>query len=63
MSRSYRKPYWNPIAPGNPKRQANKTVRQTRDIADGKAYRKVFCSWSIHDFGFYHPQYPELYRK
>lgn len=52
MSRSYRK---NPIIHYAPesgawgKRQANKKVRRTRDIPDGKVYKKCYCSWNIHD--------------
>ena len=33
------------------KRFANKTVRNYKHkIANGKAYKKLFCSWDIHDF-------------
>jgi hypothetical protein len=34
------------------KRQANKKVRRTRSLASGKAYRKVYDSWNIHDYSF-----------
>ena len=54
MSRSYKK---NPIytdgrtpTPKKIKRIANKKVRHTKNLADGKAYRKVFESWNIHDY-------------
>lgn len=32
------------------KRQANKKVRRTEGIPNGKQYRKVFCSWDIFDW-------------
>jgi len=32
------------------KRQANKRVRRTKDISDGSAYKRVYCSWNIHDY-------------
>lgn len=53
MSRSYKK---NPILKSCPKdgtygkRQANKRVRRFKDeISDGKEYRKLYCTWNIHD--------------
>lgn len=34
-----------------PKRQANKKVRRyKKGLSDGKAYKKLFCSWEIHDY-------------
>lgn len=54
MSRSYKKEpvytdysrkttkYW--------KRQANHKVRRENNIPNGKAYRKVYNSWKIHDY-------------
>ena len=32
------------------KRQANKKIRREAYVADGKAYRKHFESWDIHDY-------------
>ena len=32
------------------KRFANKTVRHTKDIPNGMAYKKLFCSWDICDY-------------
>lgn len=33
------------------KRQAGKAVRRYKsDIANGKSYRKLFCSWNICDY-------------
>ena len=57
MSKSYKK---TPIIKDNTgtkqlqwyKRHANKTVRRTADIANGKAYKKVYCTWNIHDYSF-----------
>jgi len=35
------------------KQLANKTVRKHRGcITDGKGYRKLYCSYNIHDFRF-----------
>lgn len=67
MSRSYRAPYWvdgygskhKKIA----KRSANKTVRNSKEIADGKMYRKVSCSWNICDFKFEDPENYKVRRK
>lgn len=54
MSRSYKK---TPIQKDNvggrksAKRTANKKVRQYKgEIADGKSYRKIYCSWEIYDW-------------
>ena len=33
------------------KRQANKKVRREKDFSkNGKAYKKLFNTWNIHDF-------------
>jgi len=56
MSRSYRKtPILSDQQGGGlgvrkAKRLANKAVRQTPDVASGRSYRKVSCSWSICDY-------------
>lgn len=53
MSRSYKK---HPIVKDNKngrkfeKRQANKKVRRTTDIPDGRTYRKVYWRDKIYDF-------------
>lgn len=52
MSRSRRKPWIKDHVPGG-KRQANHKVRRTKDIANGKSYKKVYDSWSISDWKFY----------
>ena len=51
MSRSYKKhPYVKDPADKRMKRYANKKVRHTKDIPNGKAYKKVFNSWAISDY-------------
>lgn len=51
MSRSYKKhPIVKDPAGKYMKRFANKKVRRTKDIPNGKAYRKVFETWDISDF-------------
>lgn len=58
MSRSYKK---NPIVKDGHsgkfgKRLANRKVRHCKkDIANGKAYKKIFESWDIHDFVYRYP--------
>ena len=50
MSRSFKKTAgWcdrNPFS----KKLANKKVRKTEELPNGKSYKKVFESWNIHDF-------------
>ena len=50
MSRSFKKhPGWcdrNPWA----KKQANGIVRKYKHLVNGNMYKKVFCSWEIHDY-------------
>ena len=53
MSRSYKKhPRAKDSAAKDMKKFANKKVRHTKDIPNGKAYRKVFESWKISDFNW-----------
>ena len=54
MSRSYKK---RPIGTdGSPhttkemKRHANSKVRKTKGIYNGNSYKKLFCSYDIHDY-------------
>lgn len=54
MSRSYREP-WYTIGYGSngrkwAKRYANRVVRNSMDVPNGKAYRKYSESWDICDF-------------
>ena len=51
MSRSYKKhPFCKDKNKKGAKRTANKKVRRTKDIPNGKAYKKVFESWNISDY-------------
>lgn len=54
MSRSYKKVPIIKIAPKDgteEKKFANKKVRRCKEtIPNGKAYRKLFQSWDIHDY-------------
>ena len=53
MSRSYKK---SPVCKDQNnrfmKRFANKTVRHSMSVPDGKAYRKFFQSYNISDYSF-----------
>lgn len=61
MSRSYRKPYLKDNTKNGgakiAKRTANHKVRKTKELANGKSYKKVYNSWNIHDFSFYSPNW------
>jgi len=57
MSRSYKK---NPVLTNSgssyrkcAKRLANKAIRMTEDVPDGKIYRKFYSSWDICDYKSY----------
>jgi hypothetical protein len=46
------------------KRQANRAVRDAKEApADGGAYKKESCSWSIRDWSFYDPTNRKARRK
>jgi len=50
MGKSYKKAVGKYAPEGNwGKKEANRKVRRTKNIPDGKAYRKIFCSYDIHD--------------
>lgn len=58
MSRSFRKPWVTDGYKGSKRRQffkrySNKVIRKTKDISDGKAFRKVTDSWDISDYRWY----------
>lgn len=38
------------------KRQANKRIRKSESVPDGKAYRKFFESWDICDYKIHYSQ-------
>lgn len=62
MSRSYKHTPVITDCSGRPhiakyyKRQANRKVRHTFDVLNGKQYRRVYNSWNIRDFISYWPQ-------
>lgn len=56
MARSYRKPYFTSSGSNYRaymKRLANKRVRRSFAVPDGKAFKKFSCSYDIDDFGWY----------
>ena len=53
MSRSYKKHNRaKDSANKGMKKYANKKVRHTKNVPNGKAYKKVFCSWNISDYNW-----------
>lgn len=53
MSRSYKKhPRCKDSANKDMKKFANKKVRHTKNIPNGKAYKKIFESWDISDWNW-----------
>jgi hypothetical protein len=69
MSRSKKAPYYTDQQTSTSgrskqaKREANRRVRKTEEVADGKAYRKVSNPWDIRDWSFHCPDDPKAYRK
>ena len=74
MSRSYRKNLWITDGQGGPsqgwkkcrgvkwsKRQANKRIRRTPNISDGKQYRKFYEYWDIRDYKYQYDPNPWVY--
>lgn len=61
MSRSYKKHnrVKDPVNKGM-KKYANKKVRHTENIPNGKVYKKVFCSWDISDWIWIRDQFETL---
>lgn len=61
MSRSYKKHLWESCNEGSSykrfiKNYANRIIRHTHDIPNGKTYRKYFESWNISDYkGLWNP--------
>jgi hypothetical protein len=43
------------------KRYSNKRVRQTKDIPNGRAFRKVADTWNICDYRWLHFERPERF--
>ncbi len=54
MSRSYRKPIitqsYGGKHRGYAKNQANRLIRRTKDVPNGKAYRRFYNPWDICDW-------------
>lgn len=53
MSRSYRKNLWitqEGKAKAYFKNQANRKIRRTEDVPDGRAFKKYYCSYDISDY-------------
>lgn len=62
MSRSYKKhPFVKDPANKFMKRYANKKVRRTPNIPNGKAYKKVFESWDISDWRWWWDKQNAIY--
>ena len=60
MSRSYKRtPIYTDYSRKTTKyfkRQASHKIRRSTDVPDGRAYRKFYCSWYIHDRISYWPK-------
>jgi hypothetical protein len=52
MSRSYKKAIFQAAGCKDMKKDANRCVRRQDEVPDGKAYRKVFSSYSICDIKY-----------
>jgi hypothetical protein len=67
MSRSYKHNPWHKDGGPNYRRfqknQANRKVRRSSDIPDGKAYRRFFNPWDIYDYVSYCPKGSRFYRE
>lgn len=68
MARSYRKPWITDGYKGSKRRQffkniANRRIRKAKDVPDGKAYRKFFCSYDICDYKWYANMNDDWYKK
>lgn len=65
MSRSYREPWmidsYGSKAKKAWKRLANKKVRRTKNISDGRMFSKVFDQWSIVDWKYKMTSKPHIY--
>ena len=67
MSNSRKQPYYTDYSRSSTreiKRFASKKVRSyPGEIPNGKAYRKLYCSWNIRDYVCHCPEDPKAYRK
>lgn len=62
MSRSYKKPYYTDQQTWA-KRDANRSVRRAKNVSNGNAYKKEYCSYNIRDWSFHCPKDKKAYRK
>lgn len=53
MSRSYKYPVFKDHSNREDKRQANKVVRRSLVVVNGKFFRKLFDPWNICDWRWY----------
>ena len=58
MSRSYKKSLWIKDRSPFHKKQANRKVRRSEDVPNGKAYRKFYESYDISDYAFQYDPHP-----
>lgn len=64
MSRSYKKPYVKDKSnKKDGKKAANNKVKRTKEIGNGKQYKKVYNSWNICDYKFRIDEDPKFKRK
>ena len=68
MARSKRKSWIVDGYKGSRRRQfyknyANRVVRKSKDVPDGKAYKKFHCSYDISDYKWYADIKDEFYEK
>ena len=61
MSRSRRKSICRKMRNPFMKNQANRRVRRfTKELSNGKEYKKLFCSWMISDYGCFYASQREF---
>jgi hypothetical protein len=67
MSRSYKHNPWckdgGETYRRYQKNQANRKVRRSKDVPNGKVYRKFFEPWDIYDYVSYCPKDGHFYRR
>jgi len=65
MSRSYREPWYTQgygsRSRKRSKRYANRVVRRTTDVPNGKAYKKYWDPWNICDWKWMYNPYPHYW--
>lgn len=72
MSRSYRNRHSDKICRDHMKSEgrgkgqrkwANKKVRKYDDLTNGSMYKKIYCSWDIHDYSYHIKELPPDWKK